>query len=465
MSNLPENNFTNLRKKYPLFVFEKFDYNFNNDRLNIIFHFNINNIYHFYPQISFLSGNYCPTENLSVKLLDNIIFNIGMVELVSYWKTTCSPNILIKPFRLSEKQEKFWKKLYINGLGEFFHTNEIEYDEQNLFHFSYADDAEPTPASMKIPLEDSFIIPVGGGKDSIVSIELLKKIRNNNKALVVNHRGATKAVIDASGIKNDTVIEIQRTIHPLLISLNAQGFLNGHTPFSALLAFICSLSAILTGVKNIALSNESSANEATIPGTKVNHQYSKSVEFEEDFRSYFHEFVSPSVNYFSFLRPLNELQIAGLFSKFTDYHNVFRSCNAGSKTDIWCCNCSKCLFTYIILSPFIEENELVKIYGENLFEKESLKDYLEQLTGFAKEKPFECVGTIDEVNAALTFVISKRIGKLPYLLDYYKNTMKMDARNNNIDVILSEFYPKHFLNSKTENIIKEALKDIHFSTI
>jgi hypothetical protein len=183
-----------------------------------------------------------------------------------------------------------------------------------------------------------------------------------------------------------------------------------------MLAFYTRLASALSGIPNVALSNESSANESTVIGTSVNHQYSKSLEFEDDFRRY-----RPDFNYFSFLRPLSELQIAMLFSRFTAYHDVFRSCNVGSKEDIWCGHCAKCLFAYIILSPFIEPKRLNQIFGKAMLDDVSLKLEFEQLIGEAETKPFECVGTVSEVRQALQMAVERWYkGKTPKLVELEK---------------------------------------------
>ncbi|MBE5820529.1 MAG: hypothetical protein E7310_06960 [Clostridiales bacterium] len=173
----------------------------------------------------------------------------------------------------------------------------------------------------------------------------------------------------------DKIIYVTRKIDKELLELNKEGYLNGHTPFSALLAFLSYLIAYLTNKKYITLSNESSANESNVEGENINHQYSKTFEFEQDFRKYVEEYLHTESEYLSLLRPLNELQIAKLFSENEQYHDIFRSCNEGSKKTPWewCCNCPKCLFVYIILSPFLYKEKLVKIFKEDLFEKESLK--------------------------------------------------------------------------------------------
>jgi ssDNA-binding Zn-finger/Zn-ribbon topoisomerase 1 len=238
--------------------------------------------------------------------------------------------------------------------------------------------------------------------------------------MIINPRGATLNCAKIAGFEREQIIEVNRTIDKRLLELNAQGFLNGHTPFSAMLAFVSLLTSAITKMKHVALSNESSANESTVFGQDVNHQYSKSLEFETDFRDYVKNYISDDFDYYSFLRPYNELQIAELFSKFPQYHSVFRSCNAGSKDDIWCNNCPKCLFAYIILSPFIEPQKMIEIFGTNLLNKENLKHEFNQLVGTEKTKPFECVGTIDEVNTALNLYIQRFPNHTSELIEYYK---------------------------------------------
>ena len=266
------------------------------------------------------------------------------------------------------------------------------------------------------------LIPIGGGKDSTVTLELLSDSFSDNILLILNPRKACTDTAYAAGYKDDRIITVNRYIDPVLLKMNDEGFLNGHTPFSALLAFVSLLCAAITGRKHIALSNESSANETTIEGSSVNHQYSKSYSFEKDFREYYLKYITDDINYFSLLRPISELQIAKLFSKNPKYFSSFKSCNVGSKMDTWCCNCSKCLFTYIILSPFIAKDNLTEIFGKNIFDDRNLLHEFNQLIGIAETKPFECVGTIEEVNCALCNIINSEKGKLPFLLEYYKKS-------------------------------------------
>ena len=185
-----------------------------------------------------------------------------------------------------------------------------------------------------------------------------------------------------------------------MLELNQEGYLNGHTPFSALVAFSSLITAYLHNLKYIALSNEASANESTVAGSTVNHQYSKSFKFEQDFHNYEKEYIQSGIYYLSMLRPLSEFQIAEYFSRHPAYHEVFRSCNVGSKQDIWCGHCPKCLFVFLILSPFLSHSRLTEIFSTDMLEDRSMLEDFQKLTGLTEEKPFECVGSRDEVNAA-----------------------------------------------------------------
>lgn len=379
--------------------------------------------------------------------LDRMVFDIGMVELVSYWKCACAPRVVVSCGRLTETEVRFWRKLYWHGLGEFFYRNGIETSFEEFMELEVEKEVlEPRGERRSVAGDGRYLVPIGGGKDSVVTLEVLRRNGKEVRPLIMNPRGATTGCARVAGYGLEEVLVIRRRIDPTLLELNAKGYLNGHTPFSAMLAFYSRLASALSGVANVALSNESSANESTVMGTEVNHQYSKSLEFEDDFRDYIvcsGECVVGSTrgqmlptthcplstfNYFSFLRPLSELQIAMLFSRFTAYHDVFRSCNAGSKQDIWCGHCAKCLFAYIILSPFIEPARLNRIFGKSMLDDTSLELEFRQLIGEAETKPFECVGTVSEVRQALSMALKRwyKAGRRPALLENLENLESLE---------------------------------------
>ena len=404
--------YNELRNKYDTFIYDNYEIEELENTTKITYNFIV-------PSLT----QYKPTLEVKKFKIDsftkNLIFHIGLVELVSYWKATCSKNVIIKAGYINKEQMEFFKKLYFYGLGELFYTNGITPNYDDFINIK----CELKEQNIEIPnyVGNGNLIPIGGGKDSNVTLEIMKSDFEDNLCFIINPKQVTLSCAQTAGYLNEKIVTVKRTIDKNLIELNKQGFINGHTPFSALVAFLSYFNAYITGKKYILLSNESSANESNVDGTKINHQYSKTYEFECDFNEYTKKYFKIDIKYFSLLRPSSEYQIAMLFSNYEKYHEIFKSCNVGSKKEPWhwCCSCPKCLFVYIILSPFLYKEKLIRIFGEDLFEKEDLLDIFIELTGYGKTKPFECVGTYEEVRYAITKTISK-LDKQPYLLKYYK---------------------------------------------
>ena len=441
--------YLSLREQYRSFDYEAYHYQATPEGLRLWFDFRMGDIV-FHPT-SLIERRAFLDFTIDGAVLDRLVFDIGMIELISYWKCACPPVVRVLCGRLDDSQVAFWRKLYWHGLGEFFYINGIAESQEGFLQVESGEwkvegdselHASAQLSTFNFQHSTQYLVPVGGGKDSVVTLELLRRAGKTIRPLIMNPRGATVECARVAGFAMDEVLVIRRTIDPMLLDLNSKGYLNGHTPFSAMLAFYCRLAAALSGISNVALSNENSANESTVRDSYVNHQYSKSLEFEDDFREYcvnaatckcvsadapatdaithsrnnaftqshinaLTQSYENAFNYFSFLRPLSELQIAMLFSRFTQYHNVFRSCNAGSKQDIWCGHCAKCLFAYIILSPFIEPARLNQIFGKSMLDDATLEHEFRQLIGEAETKPFECVGTVGEVRQALAMACER----------------------------------------------------------
>lgn len=428
--------FKQYREMYKEFYYNSYLINQDEEAIHIEYEFEIPGLTKFNPKLKILKKN-LKLKNIETKYVQNMVFHIGLIELVSYWKSTCSPRVIIKCGYLNEEQIAWWKKLYFYGLGELFFTNNIETNIEEFMQITCLEKENKLEYEEIQEQSKGYIIPIGGGKDSVVTLETLKVDRKKDYCLIINPKPVTLECAKIAGFENENIIEVYRTIDKNLIDLNQKGFINGHTPFSAMLAYVSYFIAYLLSKKYIALSNENSANESNVLGKKINHQYSKSFEFECDFEKYANKYLKAPVKYFSFLRPLNELQIAKIFSRQEKYHLVFKSCNVGSKGKEWkwCCNCAKCLFAYTILSPYLYKEKLVKIFGEDMFEnKELLKTFLE-LTGNGETKPFDCVGTFEEVNFAISKTIENLENKkeqLPYLLKYYKENYNLVDTKNDI---------------------------------
>ncbi len=434
--------FIQYRQEYQEFHFNKYVITDDTKAIYLEYDFEIPELAKFSPKLKILK------KNLHFKSIDtpeakNMAFHIGLIELLSYWKSTCSPKIVIKCGFLNAEQIKWWKKLYFYGLGELFYKNNIKTDINNFVDIECVDSENTLDYSTITDASDGYIIPIGGGKDSVVTLETLPLNKDQDFCLIINPKTVTLKCAEIAGFGPSNIIEIYRSIDKNLIDLNARGFINGHTPFSAMLAFLSYFIAFLLSKKYIALSNENSANESNVVGENINHQYSKSFEFEQDFEAYSKKYLKAPVKYFSFLRPLNELQIAKIFAKQEKYHSTFKSCNVGSKGVEWewCCNCAKCLFAYIILSPYLYKDKLVRIFGEDLFEKPELLTTFVDLSGYGNAKPFDCVGTFEEVNFAISKTIENiesKQDKLPYLLKYYKDNYSLVDTSNDITKLYNE---------------------------
>lgn len=446
-----QSKFLEYRKNYPTFIYHSFDIVDLGKSIRLSFDYEIPGLTSFHPWIEINKDD--SDVDVNDSFFRYLVFHIGLIELVSYFKCTCSPNVIIEAGYLSEEQISWFKKLYYYGLGEFLYLNHIDISEDDLMNIQCAS----FPQTISIPHYQGVgnLIPIGGGKDSLVSLELLKDYHKDNHCFIINPKTVTTSCAEAGRYQSDRIIGVKRIIDKNLINLNQRGFLNGHTPFSAVVAFLSYLTAYIYGKKYIVLSNEASANEATVLDTKINHQYSKTYEFENDFNCYTQKFFGIDIHYFSLLRPLSEFQIALLFSHYPKYHFIFRSCNVGSKNEKWewCCHCPKCLFVYIILSPFLYPDKLVSIFGEDLYSNKELLPIFLELLGYSETKPFECVGTYGEARYAVSLTIQKLGDQLPYLLFYYKEHYPLELSTH----FEREFNTEHNLPKEFEEILRKEL--------
>lgn len=431
--------FNELRGKHPVFTYEKYEITDCFDKIIITYYFSMGDFVTFTPKWEFIK-KHTDINYEQEEVINKLAFNLGLVELISYWKCACAPLVRIKAGFIDEEQINWWKMQYFLGLGEFFYTNEIEVSMEDFMMIEVSGetsdiDDEPEVINEKARLntpsyrtnfeKTGSLIPIGGGKDSIVTLELLSDRKSSNLCYMINKKEASQRCCEIAGYTEEEVLIVNRSLDKNLLALNKVGYLNGHTPFSAIVAFSSVIAAYLFDKKYVVLSNEDSANESTVEGTMVNHQYSKSFKFESDFTKYQEKYINSSVHYFSLLRPFSELQIAKHFALHEKYYEIFRSCNVGSKVDKWCGECSKCLFVYIILSPFIASNRLQEIFGRDMLNDENLIETFDKLIGMIPEKPFECVGTCDEAKTAICMTIQKFEAdnqKIPKLFRHFKST-------------------------------------------
>ena len=259
-------------------------------------------------------------------------------------------------------------EFYENGLAEFAFRNRIA-----LRALPLCSDPTPSAPPLALDLPRRTCVPVGGGKDSVVTLECLKRAGD---PLVLFSLGDAEPIAACIAAARLPLFRVHRRLDRRLLELNDAGALNGHVPITGILSAIALACAVLFGFDAIAMSNEHSASAPNldINGVAVNHQYSKSLGFEADFSDYICRHISPEIAYFSLLRPLSEIEIARRFACHPAYFEVFRSCNtafrqsAGERRRQWCCDCPKCRFVFLALAPFIAKAELVRIFRRNLLD-------------------------------------------------------------------------------------------------
>ena len=342
-------------------------------------------------------------ENLKREKLEQILIGLHLILGISYYKLYCPKKVEV-PYGLTRNQAEFWTKVYKKGLGELYYRNKL--DPQNSPKFP--SDARAIINSFRAFRKNRSLVGIGGGKDSIVVAELLKQHNKLFNSWVVETEKSSSVinqVIQTIGVGE---LKIKRLLDDKIFLPHVDSY-NGHVPISAIIAFLGVLSALLYDYDEVIVGNEYSSSFGNIKyrGLEVNHQWSKSEEFEKMFSAYVDNFITPDVRYFSLLRRFYEMRVVEQFSKLKKYHKIFSSCNRNFRVSrerpktLWCGECPKCAFVFAQLAAFLPKREVVDIFGKNLFADRSLLDTYRDLSGIGKMKPFECVGTFDETRAAI----------------------------------------------------------------
>jgi hypothetical protein len=325
---------------------------------------------------------------------------------VSYYKTAAPPVIDLGPAALTDAELAFLREFYLQGLGEFAYRNALDLTDLRI-EASRAAATPATPAAREIRRA---LVPFGGGIDSIVVVERVRRLAD--AALFVVNRPADRfeAIEAPAAVTGLPIIRAEREIDPQLLRSAELGFLNGHVPVTGILSAIAVLAAVLTGRDAVVMSNEWSASIPTLEhdGRQVNHQYSKGDAFEAALRGVLADSPAPMPQYFSWLRDRTELWVGREFAALEAYHGSFRSCNKAfysdpaRRFDHWCGQCDKCCFIDLILAPFIPAADRRRIFaqtGEPLDDPGLAGKFLALLG--AGRKPFECVGEVNECRAAV----------------------------------------------------------------
>lgn len=333
---------------------------------------------------------------------------LHLIAGVSYYKAAVPGEIRVDYATLDDATAALLDEVYRNGLGEFAYRNGLDLSRRIRFpHGETASHAAPV-----LGLRTHALTAIGGGKDSLVSIETLREAGVEQTVTWIGGSQLIRACAERTGLPT---LNIQRQLAPELFEYNREGAWNGHIPVTAINSAIMVLAALLVDADQVVFSNERSASYGSvIEGTgEVNHQWSKGWAFERAFGEYVEARVAADLHYYSLLRPLSELAVARQFTRNSHYDAHFSSCNrnfhiVGERpVNRWCGVCPKCHFVFLALAPFMPKPRLVGIFGRNLLDDESQVEGFDALLEFRDHKPFECVGEGRESRAAMAALASR----------------------------------------------------------
>jgi hypothetical protein len=359
----------------------------------------------------------------------------------------------------------FWQDFFTNAFLEFIYVHKSQFLESKCLPLvlqvedgpeNDSDENGTTPTTLGEEAEKEckkkitrrrIIVPLGGGKDSIVAWHLAVQTRDEYyyppHLLYVcdglyEYEGnwrLQKIVDTMSEIRSDQTKSIVRhDFNDRNFQRYSRSFLHpcGH-PWAALVLFDSVLVGSLLGRERsesreeeifheISLGFEKSADEGNgvfIAEREVNHQFDKSSEFVDKTQSFIlNELQISNIQTLSPLAEMWELEIAKLFCQIPvlrKFHSLFLSCNEPVDVTRWCCVCDKCCFIFILLSAYLPKEEVVTIFhGNDLFENENLIGIFLRLVGSGVSddtyplKAFECVGTHLEARSGVELAIRKR---------------------------------------------------------
>ncbi|HYA01017.1 MAG TPA: endonuclease domain-containing protein [Candidatus Binatia bacterium] len=341
---------------------------------------------------------------------------LHLVAGVSYYKTSFAPEVVLDEGPVSPGLAAFLEGLYRHGLAECRYVNGLAGRAAPAFASTgHATGPGSGTAGHAVRagaagLPDSPLVPVGGGKDSIVALEAVRRTGRAPLLFSVGTAPAVSRTVEVAGLPH---VGVTRRLDPRLLELNRAGAHNGHVPVTAIVSCLAVIAALVHGTSEVVMADERSASVGSLTwdGAEVNHQYSKSWGFERRFAAVVRAEIAGDLDYFSLLRPWSELAIARSFAAMTAYHQAFVSCNraylldADRRTASWCGDCPKCRFVALALAPFLEPERLVAIMGRDLLADASQTSGFAALLGLGTAKPLECVGEVEESRAAMRLLL------------------------------------------------------------
>ncbi len=240
-------------EKFNTFYIESATFNY--ESLICSLHYSFDKKEYFTEQTHFQALWFTKRDVIQKEIVETICFHMLIAFWISYYKLCPTTKIVVEAWHLDWVQKDFWRKFYINWLGEFFYKNNINFNSLCFFESSNTLAFE----KQEMILPEKYLVPIGWGKDSIVTTILLDEQWVDNITPFVFWKSDT--------IKKDFLnmywkkeLLITRKLSENLFKMNEQWYLNGHVPITWLISFALILVCYLYEYKYIVFSNEKSAN-------------------------------------------------------------------------------------------------------------------------------------------------------------------------------------------------------------
>ena len=182
------------------------------------------------------------------------VINLTAVVLgTSYYKLKAPLELNTDAMTFTTAQQALVRDVYENGLGEFYARNRLNRFGKIAFSLVGGNPADP------VGLSERALLPIGGGKDSLVSVQLLERAGIDYTPFAVNPKGPILTSVAEIG---RSPLYITRALDPEMLRLaKLPDYFDGHVPATAINSMIAALTGLLFDYRTIILSNERSASE------------------------------------------------------------------------------------------------------------------------------------------------------------------------------------------------------------
>lgn len=376
----------------------------------------------FRPVVELLGLHPAEAARIHTPTAPRLIRALAIIEAFSYWKAFCSPVIELALPPPDPSELAWWQSFWPSAMGEFFYRNHINFTTPGFLDITtapgtpVADDPPPAPSSNTTKMPP--LVMFSGGKDSLALTLAIRDGAASPVDFFLYNPTARQRSLAQSLTAGGRILHVHREILPELLALNAANHPNGHTPYSAYLAVAALLAGYLRGSQFVLAGNSRSDDEPNVEsylGRPINHQWTKSHQFETALGGYRDRWLPGAPTYSSPLRPLFELQIIASLAHDIDAYLQTASCNR-TKGNGWCLTCAKCAWVFLATAALFGHDLATRKTSGDMFTNPALSELYERMAGLTGTKPFECTGTEEEVRAAIQAIGKGRNpGDLPAL--------------------------------------------------